>query len=369
MQSRIRAFLPFIVGLLCFEARLSCGRETVLAAKTIRNVEAAMRAEIQRQEAVGLAIGIVLDGEIAYLQCYGWADREAKTPVTCDTMFRWASVSKLLTAIATMQLVEEEKLSLDDDVRQYVPEFPDHGQRITVRHLLCHQSGIVHYHNGPVIRTERDYDNPHPFANVVTALDTFKESPLVAHPGEKSSYSTHGYILLSAVVQRAGGAPFAQQVQQRIANPLGLRTLQPDYQWVDIPNRATGYRRVDDEIVRSTDTDVSWKLAGGGFISTINDMALFAAAVARGRLLQPTTWRKMGISQRTDSGQPTANGLGFAVSSQNGLLKLSHSGAQEKVRTRLVTYPERGSGVVVMCNSEYANPGRFSTLVYSALSP
>ena len=324
---------------------------------------------MKRQTVVGLAIGVIRQGRVAYVQGYGLADRDAGVPVTTDTMFRWASVSKPLTAIAAMQLVEQGKLKLDDDVRQYVPEFPDPGQRITVRHLLCHQGGIVHYFNGPVLRTERAYDDPHPFANVVTALDNFKESPLVALPGEKYSYTTHGYMLLAAVIERAGGQPFAEQVHERIAKPLGLGTLQPDYQWIDIPHRTKGYRGLFGVAVDSTDTDVSWKLGGGGFISTIGDMATVAAAVAQGRLLKPESWEAVSTPQRTNSGEVTEYGLGFTVTGEGPRLKLAHSGGQEKTSTRLVVYPQRKSGVVVMSNSEFTNPVRFSTLVYSALKP
>ncbi len=368
MKKNHRLVCFLLVGLLILNVPTSIAQNATLAKDAIRRIDEAVLAEMQRQEVVGLAVGVICDGRIVYVRGYGLADREAAVPVDRDTMFRWASISKPVTAIAAMQLVEQGKLRLDDDVRQYVPEFPDKGHRITVRHLLCHQGGIVHYTNGEVIRTQQQYTNQHPFADVVVALDTFKESPLVCLPGEKNSYSTHGYILLSAVVERAGGQPFADQVQQRITKPLGLGSLQPDYQWVDIPNRTKGYRRVDGKIVGSTDTDVSWKLGGGGFISTIDDMARFATAVTGGRLLQATTWRDVATVQHTNSGEPTGYGLGLSVSGQDRQLKLSHGGSQEKVRARLTTYPKQGSGVVVMCNSEYSDAGRFSTLVFSALS-
>ena len=95
--------------------------------------------------------------------------------------------------------------------------------------LLSHLGGIVHYSNGRVIRTEREYDTPHPYEDVILALDTFKESPLVSRPGVRHSYSSHGFILASAVVQRAGKQKFADQVNERIAKPAGMTTLQPDY--------------------------------------------------------------------------------------------------------------------------------------------
>ncbi len=183
-------------------------------------VDAKVRAEIARQEIVGLAIVVIDDGAIAWTKGYGFADREKGVPVDpAITQFRWASISKPVTAIAALQLSEKGLLDLDADVRTYVPEFPDKGVKITARDLLRHQGGIVLYANGPVVRTERSYSNPHPFADVVVALDQFKDSPLVNTPGTKYSCSTHGYILLSAVVERAGKRRFADQVTARIAKP------------------------------------------------------------------------------------------------------------------------------------------------------
>ena len=199
-----------------------------------KRVDQAMRGEMASQDLVGLAVGVIQDGEITHLKGYGMANREQRLPVTRQTMFRWASISKSLTAVAAMQLWERGELELEREARHYVPEFPDKGTALSVRHLLCHQGGIVHYTNGKVIRTGRDYPVAHPFENVIFALDTFRESPLVNEPGEKYSYTTHGYILLSAIVERARKQKFAHQVRDRIAKPLELGTLQPDYQWVEI---------------------------------------------------------------------------------------------------------------------------------------
>ena len=217
MKKNRRLVWFLLIGLLILNVPTSSAQNATLAKDAIRRIDEAVLVEMERQEVVGLAIGVLREGRIAYVRGYGLADREEAVPVNRDTMFRWASVSKPVTAIAAMQLVEQGKLRLDDDVRHYVPEFPDKGHRITVRHLLCHQGGIVHYTNGEVVRTQQQYTNQHPFADVVMALDTFKESPLVSLPGGKYSYSTHGYILLSAVVERAGGQPFADQVRERIA--------------------------------------------------------------------------------------------------------------------------------------------------------
>ncbi len=351
------------------------------ASPLAKHVDHAMRDEMAGQELVGLAVGIIQDGQIAYLKDYGLADREQRVPVTRQTMFRWASISKSITAVAAMQLWERGELDFEREARRYVPEFPDKGATIRIRHLLCHQGGIVHYTNGKVIRTRRDYPVAHPFENVIYALDTFRESPLVNEPGEKYSYTTHGYILLSAVVERAGKQKFAHQVRDRIAKPLKLGTLQPDYQWEEIPHRAVGYRQRGGQVEVSTNTDVSWKLGGGGFISNIDDLAKFAAGLLNHRLVKPATRQKMWARQMTSGGEQTKYALGFSFNhyrdgelhtwsaNGTGIEIVGHSGSQEKTKTWMALSPQKKLGVVVMSNSEYASPRRLAGRLLEVVMP
>ncbi len=333
----------------------------------IDGVDKVVREQIEKQGLVGVAVGLVKDGQVVCVRGFGLADREASVPVSEKTRFRWASVSKTVTAFAAMLLVQEGKLSLDDDVRRFVPEFPDQGHTITVRDLMCHQSGIVHYRNGSVIRTERTYESANPFEDVVNALDTFRESPLIHPPREKKSYSTHGYILLSAVVERAGNERFADQVHRKICEPLRLKSLQPDYQWIDLPDRAKGYRRIGPAVIPSSNSDVSWKLGGGGYISDIRDLAEWASALCRRQLLDDEHYQIMWTPQNLKDGSSTDAGLGFFVKGDGNDRLISHDGSQEKSRTRLVISPSRKCGVVVMCNSEYASPGPIATALMKLL--
>ena len=326
-----------------------------------------LEGELQKQSLVGAALGVIVDGEVAYLRGYGLADRENKIPVTRKTLFRWASISKCLTSVTAMQLYEKDLLDLSRDVRSYTPEFPGKKALITPRDLLCHQGGIVHYSNGEVIHTRRQYDVPHPFESVVLALDTFRESPLVNQPGEKFSYTTHGYILLSAVIERAGREKFASQVEKRITRPLGMTTLQPDYQWKNIPHRAVGYRKKNKKVVPSTNTDVSWKLGGGGFISNIDDLALFAKGLINGKLVKPETERLMWTPQKLKNSKSTTYGYGFNINGTGKELRVAHSGGQEKTRTRMVIFPGKRMGVVVMSNSEHCNSKSLAAAAIGAL--
>ncbi len=324
-------------------------------------VRARVDQEVAAQNIVGLSLAIGRDGKVIDAESFGFEDREAKVSASEQTMYRWASVSKPLTAVVAMQLVKEGKLDLDANVRTLVPEFPEKPWPITTRQLLCHQGGIVHYTNGKVIKTERAYDYPHPFKDTILALDTFKESPLINEPGTAYSYSTHGYMLIGAVAERAGKQPFAELVKVRIATPCGMATLRPDYQWEDIPHSAVGYHKGAGDaaggMVRSTDTDVSWKLPGGGFISTATDMARFGLGMVTGTLVDDATRERMWTMQRTRDGKETTYGLGFGVGEFDGTRAIEHSGAQEKAATHLLLLPDRGVVVAIMCNTEGSHLG------------
>ncbi|HZW05901.1 MAG TPA: serine hydrolase domain-containing protein [Phycisphaerales bacterium] len=351
-----------------------------------------LAAEFERQKLVGLSLVVVKNGRVLSEEHLGFADREAKTAAGPATMYRWASISKPVTAAAAMQLVEAGKLDLDADVRLLVPEFPEPtytaaqkaategetpaGEQapvrctVTMRQLLCHQGGIVHYSNGKVVKLPPPDGVENPYADVVRALGTFKASPLVCEPGTKYAYTTHGYILASAVVERAGGRAFWAQVRERIATPAGMTSFRPDYQWETIEHRAAGYRKgagaAAGTMVRSTDTDVSWKLGGGGFISTVGDLARFGSALMDGRLVKPETFSKMRAAQRLRNGDATTYGLGLGVGTLAGRETAAHSGSQEKAATYLLMVPDESLAVAVMCNTEGASLGKLAESVARA---
>lgn len=334
-------------------------------------VDAVAGAEIAKQKLVGLAVVVIDEGRIAWSKGYGYADQEKEVPVDpAGTQFRWASISKPVTAIAALQLAESGRLDLDADVRTYVPEFPDKGEKITPRNLLCHQGGIVHYTNGKVVRSEKEYADPHPFADVVVAMDMFKDSPLVNRPGEKYAYSTHGFILLSAVVERAGKQRFADQVRARVAEPLGMTNFRPDYQWEDIPNRAIGYTRTDGVIARrDEDHDVSWKLGGGGFTSSATDLARFGVGLLQRKLVSEETEKLMWtVNKPADPQGAKPYGLGFFVLDlPGGTTIVGHDGSQEKTRTALMLDPKGQRGIALMTNSEWCDAAQLALTLMDEL--
>ncbi len=324
-------------------------------------VRALVTEEAERQKLVSISVAVAHAGVIVLEEHVGFEDREAGITTSPRTMYRWASISKPVTAVAAMQLVDAGKLDLDTDVRTLVPEFPEKPWTVTPRLLLCHQGGIVHYRNGEVIKLPRPTTPENPYEDVILALGTFKESPLVCEPGTKYSYTTHGYILLSAAVERAAGVKFWPLVQEKIARPAGMTSFRPDYQWETIDNSAVGYRKgKDGDVVRSTDTDVSWKLGGGGFISTVGDLSRFSIALIDGKLVKPETLGVMSTKQALKDGGATNYGLGLGVGKLADKAIVFHSGSQEKTATFLLMVPGERLSVAVMCNTEGASLGKLS---------
>ena len=316
-------------------------------------IEQRITQEIEKQQMVGLSVGLHVRGWKSATLHYGWEDREQEIPASDDTMYRWASISKPVTAILAMQLYNEGKLDLDRDVREYVSEFPAKPWPITPRQLLCHQGGVVHYTNGEVIPTIREYDVENPYQDTILALDKFKESPLVGEPGTRFSYTTHGYMLLGAVVQRSGNEAFASQAHNRVAAPLDMSSFQPDYQWIDIPHSTIGYRKNrEGEVERSGDWDVSWKLPGGGFISNVRDLTRFGVGLLENKLVDSSTRAMMWTPQKTQDGETTLYGLGFLTLMIDHRRVAAHRGYQQKTATLLMMDPEKNIVIALMCNTE-----------------
>jgi len=321
---------------------------------------------VEKQELVGAAVGIIQDGADVYASGFGLADREKKSKATSHTVFNWASNSKPLATVAAMQLVEQGKLDLDADVRKYVPEFPARDRSITTRLLLCHVSGIPHYSNGKVIAAknwpfQNEDDDP------LGSLARFVESPLLFAPGERLSYSSYAYVLLSAVIQRAGGEPFPIQLRKRIAGPVGMKSLQWDTASTGQPHWAVGYvRSRTKEVVVAKEEAHAWKHGAGGFKSNVRDFAVFAAALMEPKLLKKETLEEMWTNQKTNDGKAINYGLGFVVQ-RSRELTVSHGGSQPETKTQLVVEPKRRRGVVVMSNCGYANPVAITGVVWNAV--
>lgn len=201
----------------------------------VTEVEKAITAYMSKQQVPGLSIAISRNNQIRFEQGYGIADLENFVPIKTATVFPVTSLSKSITAAAAYKLADEGKLDLDAPVQKYVPEFPDKGAPITVRHLLRHTSGIRHY------KGDEEYINTRHYKNILESLDAFKNDKLEHLPGTSITYSSYAYTLLGMAVERASGMSFMQYLQEHMFKPAGM-TQTRDYDVFEIiPNRAEGY--------------------------------------------------------------------------------------------------------------------------------
>jgi CubicO group peptidase (beta-lactamase class C family) len=323
------------------------------SAEKEKEVAAAVEKLRADQGIPGIGAAVALGGELVWAAGFGQSDVENAVPVTNATTFRLGSISKPISAVAAMQLVEQGKLDLDAEVQRYVPAFPKKPWPITTRQLLAHLAGIRHYQGD-------EFDSIRRYSGVTEGLDIFKDDPLLYEPGTKYSYSTYGYSLVGAVVEAAAGRPFVPLLHDAVFVPAGMTTARDDDARAIIPGRAQGYfKGPDGGLQNSEPADTSYKIPGGGIIATATDVARFGAAFLEGRLVRPATVATMLTPVPTRDGVPHAYGLGF--SSRSGPPREAwHTGGQQRISTALYLRPDSGVVVVVLTNLEDA-PGRVET--------
>lgn len=336
-----------------------------LPVETIGRINRMVETKMAKDSIPGLSVAVAVNGELRWEQGYGFQDLEALVPATSQTVYRLASISKPITAVAAMQLWEQGRLDLHSPVQRYVPSFPAKPQgTVTVGLLLAHLGGIRHYNGNEELDTVRHYEN------VADSLGVFANDPLVAAPGTKYSYSTYGYNLAGAAVQAASGERFHEYVQRHICQPAGLTTLRDDNRWEIIRHRTRFYsKRADGVVFNAGLTDTSNKIPGGGMVAAAGDLIRFALAVRGGVLLKPETLATMWAPQTLRDGGKSSYGYGWDLRERNGRRVVGHSGGQQGTSTRLFLEPASGNAVVVMVNMDGAGVDGLAGEILDALHP
>lgn len=345
--------ISFVLGLCTLVAVRAQAPIQLPTEKRVR-VETAISSFMSRQNIPAISVAIVQDNQIIFVGGYGITDLENFVPTKPASVYRIASVSKPLTAVAAMQLVEKGKLDLDAPVQKYVPSFPVKQFPITARQLLAHLSGVRYYKPGEGERTVR-------YNTLTEALAIFKDDPLEFEPETKYLYTTYGYTLLGTVIEGASGMSYTDYMRENVFKPAGMSRTRPDDLFAIIPNRARGYRpivfgKLDGNYRNQSLMDSSYKIPGGGFVSTAEDMARFAIGVLNGTLIKPETFAAMSKNQKTRDGKETGYGYGWYVGTIGGFADdptaVSHGGVQAGFTSDLVLLPKKKFAVVALANLE-----------------
>ena len=320
------------------------------------DVERLVKAFMAKEGVPGLSIAIVVDGALRWANGFGMADLENSVPAKATTVYRTASMGKTMTATAAMELVEQHKLDLSADIRDYCPAFPSKQWRITPTNLLSHTSGIRHY-GGPHDQEEQ-LSTIH-YSSVAEALRPFKDDPLLFEPGTKYEYSTYGFDVLGCVVEGAAKTPFLTLMHNQVWEPAGMVATRDDDPSAVVPDRAAKYTRSGGQLRNAPAVDMSNRLPAGGYLTTAVDMAKFAEALLANRLVTGETFRKMTVPARLADGKPIGYGLGWGVELEewHGDRWLFHGGSSPGASGILVIMPKHRFAVVVMTNLDDL-PGR-----------
>src|SRR6184192_250080 len=312
-------------------------------------IEKAVASFMAANSVPGLSAAVVLDGEPRWSQGFGMADLEDSAPATSSTLFRLGSLSKPITATALLQLWEHGKLDLDAPVQKYCPEFPQKEWPITTRELLGHLGGIRHYN--PDGKGDVPEDSARHFASMRESLQLFANDPLVSKPGTKFNNSTYGYTLVGCVLEGAASEKFIDYLRKNIFQPAGMEQTRDDDFFIVIQHRTRWYHQDKSGIVRNAGVlDSSYKIPGGGIVSSADDRARFEAAILADKLLRRGTRDLMWTSLRTIDGKPSGYGLGWGITDKFGLHILAHTGGQQGTSTAFAVIPDRNAGVVVLSN-------------------
>jgi len=334
------------------------------------------------QKMVGLSVGIIRDGEISYLKGFGFQDSANQIAATEHTLYRLASVSKSITGLMAMRLIEKDLLDLDKDIRDYVPEYPVKPEgTITSEHLLSNESGIIHYSGSGSMCNQaynitalNSYVESHQSTyDPIKALDIFKDQKICFKPGDHYQYTTWGFCLMGAVIQRAAKSSFENVLYDEIICPLKLPTLQIEYPlFRPYVNEAVGYEKSNGS-VQGVDTNtidyrnISYKVPGGGLISSVIDLTLLMKGVVNRELISDEMLKLFGTRHIPEDGEPSYYGYGTSSNFRNGDTLFWHSGSQNGTATLIYYSPENKNGVALMCNTQNVSLFPLARLIYDYL--
>lgn len=314
-----------------------------------------VRANVIEQNLPGISVAVGVGGDIVWAEGFGWTDLATQAPVSPKTRFRIGHASVALTSAAVGLLRENGRLQFDHDIQEYVPAFPKKEWPVTLRQLMSHTAGVIHY------RDTEWGDKPSASCERASeGLQSFANDPLLFKPDTKYQYSTYGWVLVSAAVEAVAGEPFFTFMQTRIFDPLGMSATTVDFPRESTPDRATSY--YVDKLGRTVTTAVDYTcFAGAGaFLSTPSDLVRFGVAMNNGTLLKPDTVRLLRTRQSLASGEDTSYGLGWMLDTvelagTRTLVAGHASRTIEGASTSFLTFPERGLVVAVSSNIAFAN--------------
>ena len=290
-------------------------------------------------------------GQVLYKKAFGMADIELNVPMQPDMVFRIGSITKQFTAVCILQLMEQGKLGLQDEITKFIPDYPTQAHKITVEHLLTHTSGIASY-TGMKNFMEIMRKDMKP----TEVIDFFKNQPMEFTPGTKWNYNNSGYFLLGYIIEKVSGKAYPQYLDENIFKPLGMTNSFFGSNNKIIKNRASGYQPGNDGVVNADIMSMTIPYAAGSIQSTVEDLFKWHQALHAYKLVKKESLEKAFTEYKLSDGKGTHYGYGWALSAIQGSPTIEHGGGINGFLTDAIYLPNEDVFVAVFSNSNAKSP-------------
>ena len=332
-------------------ASAAAQRSTITPADFAPRADSLVYTYLAESRAPSVAFAVIRGNDTLAFGAHGLADIAAWRAPTASTIYEIGSITKQFTSSAIMRLVDQGKLKLDDDLSKYVPQFPLHGKRVTIHHLLNHTSGIHSYTSSP--EWQKTWSTPLSPDEIVkfVAADSFDFAP-----GASYRYNNTGYVLLGMVIEKVTGQKYASYLDAQFFKPLGLRHTSYCPSKTTNPEFALGYSKGPNGTTRAQFLDLSHPFAAGALCSTVGDLAMWQRAMDEGKVVSPASYTLMTTADTLNNGRKINYGFGLVPGEFNGHKTISHTGGINGFATAAIYVPDDKLSIVTYTNYDAESP-------------
>ncbi len=338
MQKLLLVLIIFLISNLSFSQSLES------------KIESIIQTEFNNPNGPGGAFLVSESGKIIYKKAFGLANLELGVEMTSDNVFQIGSMTKQFTAVAILMLEEQGKLSVDDPISEFIPDYPN-GNNITVSHLLTHTSGIKDFTKMKTISKIAQKE-----MTPKDMVDFFKEEPVDFSPGEKFQYNNSGYVVLGYLIELTSGEKYEDFIQKNIFDKIGMENSFYASDQKVIKNRAYGYHQKTYGFINKTVIDFSVPFSSGSLMSTLNDMQKWQSALNQNLLLQSENLIKAFTRQSLSNGEKIEYGYGWHLKNEEGIPTIEHGGSIFGFKSMGVYIPSKDIYVLGLSNCDCHSP-------------
>lgn len=349
MKYKIEALFLIVLLSLWSGTRLIHGQERT---KLTAEFDKIFAAEFKTHEPGGVVL-IAQKQQIIYKKAFGLANLELNVPMREEMVFNIASQTKQFTAVAVLQLMEQGKLSLQDDIAKYLPDYPTGGQRITIENLLTHTAGIPA--SAPAAMKPLQAEKR--LVTLAEIIDTFKPRPLEFASGTRWSYSNNGYMLLGAIIEKVSGTPYPEYLEKNLFKPAEMTSTHFGDDYKIVKNRAASYvySRAESQFLNAANDKVETAYSAGGIQSTAADLFKWNRALSEGRLIKKESLQIAHTEYKLPTGKRTHYGYGWFIGNLQGSPLVEHGGNMGGFMSHAIYLPREEIYVVVLYNFRAAD--------------